>query len=166
MKKIQKKPIFLLLQVALSLLLTFSIESCINECDTSNSTYAIMGFDTAGTAVAIQYEARAENGDTIDGLKSTTKVNSFPLPIDLSKDSTRIVFFIEWYPVPSGNDTVLFTYTRNVFQRGPDCGFDVKINDLKIKYYSRTVVDTVFITAPALTSSFTTNVKVRLKVKP
>jgi hypothetical protein len=173
MKKIQKKLLFPLLKVALSLLVIYSIESCINDCDTSNSTYAIMEFDTAGTAVAIQYVAFGEHGEIIDSIISTSKVNSFALPVDLSKDSTRIVFYIsspkirpKEDSVPSGNDTILFTYSRNVFQRGPDCGFDVKISDLKIKYYSMTVVDTVLITAPTLTSTFTTNVKVRLKVKP
>jgi hypothetical protein len=167
MKKIQKRSRFLLLQVAASLVIVFSIGSCINECDTSNSTYLVMEFDTLGTAVSVPFKVFTEYGTLTD------TSNAYGHPLNLSIDSARLPFFIDAPKnrppsdsLPSSYDTIVFTYTRKTFQRGPDCGFDVKINDLKVKSYTEYIIDTVFITASTLSSSQTTNVKIRLKTKP
>jgi hypothetical protein len=162
MKKFSKQYILSFFQITLSLGVILSFGSCISDCDTTNSTTLIAGFDTAGKVIAVKYTMADISGNKI--YDSNTKRDTSRVYLDLNNDTT-VAYYNLYYPkedVPV-TDTIIFTYNPKAFARGPDCGIDVRIQDLAIGGYTENTIDTVFVVKKEITSTNNFNVKIRLK---
>lgn len=114
------------------------LSGCINECDTSNKTNLSIGFQGADKKQkSLKFQLINEYNVRLDSLEGNEQASSIIFPLDLSKDST-ILKFLLYYPDPATEtpveEQIIFKYNLQPFNRGPECGIDVKVTNLTVNH--------------------------------
>ncbi|HYG39957.1 MAG TPA: hypothetical protein VD908_15125 [Cytophagales bacterium] len=159
----QKLQVRVFLQLTSSILFLYLFSGCIDQCDTTNSTKLNMAFvDATGKAVSFRYQMYNEKNERLDTLKAKQTSDKAFLFLDLSKSSTS--FNICLFPDPALKDSVCeqitFNYTLLPFNKGPECGIDLKVQDLSVTHTSDPagITNSVKVINNELSTGNTTNV--------
>lgn len=158
MKIFPKSPFLIIIKPLFLLSIIIGTESCIDQCDTGNGYILGIQLDTAGKATAFKYTLFNKEKDTIYKSKSDLVI----MPLNINK--TETTYYLDAYKHDTTKmpltDSITFKYNTQAFNRGPDCGMDIRIKDLEIVNHS---FDTAYFANKELTSDTIINVKVRLR---